>query len=127
LAEPSPEVWVQAAAPLPGGAARITFGDVAVAVFDLDGELVAFDDRCLHKGGSLSLGYVHDGSVTCAEHWWRYDLRTGERVGSPALCLRRYPVERHGDAIRVAIPKRPSGLSMRERLLLHARAWTGDR
>ncbi len=100
---------MRAAAPPPGSAARITCGDVAVAVFDVDGDLVAFDDRCLHKGGSLSRGYVRDGTVTCAEHWWRYNLRTGERVGSPRLCLRRYPLERDGDAIRVAIPKTPVG------------------
>ncbi|HYV02033.1 MAG TPA: Rieske 2Fe-2S domain-containing protein [Actinomycetota bacterium] len=127
MAEPPREVWVRAAAPPPGGAARISSGDVAVAVFDVDGQLVAFDDRCLHKSGSLSRGYLHDGTVTCAEHWWRYDLRTGERVGSPWLCLRRYHVERDGDAVRVAIPERPSGVSMRERLLTHAREWTADR
>lgn len=117
---------MRVAAPQPGSAARITSGDVAVAVFDVDGDLVALDDRCLHKGGSLSRGYVHGGTVTCAEHWWRYDLRSGERVGSPWLCLRRYRVERDGDAIRVAIPERPSRLSMRERLLAHAREWTAE-
>lgn len=118
---------MRGAAPPAGGAARIASGDTAVAVFDVDGELVALDDRCLHKGGSLSRGYLHQGSVTCAEHWWRYDLRTGERVGSPWLCLRRYPVERDGDAVRVAIPDRPPGLSMRQRLLEHAREWTAER
>ena len=105
----------------------MTSGEVAVAVFDVDGELVAYDDRCLHRGGSLSQGYVHEGTVTCPDHWWRYDLATGERVDAPWLCLRRYPVERDGDSIRVAVPAPTARLSVREQLLRHAREWTANR
>ncbi|CAN5362081.1 hypothetical protein BH20ACT24_BH20ACT24_21610 [soil metagenome] len=105
----------------------MTSGDVAVAVFDVEGELVALDDRCLHKGGSLSRGYVHDGTVTCPEHWWRYELSTGERIGAPWLRLRRYRVERDGDSIRVAVPAPKPSLSVREQLLGHAREWTAHR
>ena len=119
-------ISVRTAAPPPGGATRVTAGGVAVAVFDLGDELVAVDDRCLHQGGSLSRGFVRAGTVTCPEHWWRYDLRTGERVGAPHLCLRRYPVRRVGDEVVVQVPAAAAGppLSLRERLLQHAREWT---
>jgi nitrite reductase/ring-hydroxylating ferredoxin subunit len=121
-------ISVRAAAPPPGGATRVVAGDVAVAVFDLDGELVAVDDRCLHQGGSLSCGFVRAGTVTCPEHWWRYDLRTGQRVGAPYLRLRGYPVQRVGNEVVVEVPASAEGdggppLSLRERLLQHAREW----
>lgn len=115
---------------------RVTGGETAVAVFDVGGELVAIDDRCLHRGGSLSRGLVRDGTVTCPEHFWRYELTTGRRVGAPWLCLRRYRVERDGNGIRVAMPgattvsqmgraasASASESSMREMLLRHAREW----
>src|SRR5581483_837464 len=107
-------------------------------VFDVGGELVALDDRCLHKGGSLSRGLVRDGTVTCPEHFWRYELSTGRRVGAPWLCLRRYRVVREGEDIRVAMPppvqaaaptETPPGdagqsaSAMRQMLLRHAREW----
>jgi 3-phenylpropionate/trans-cinnamate dioxygenase ferredoxin subunit len=121
-----PTIWVRATTPPPGGATRVVSGDVAVAVFDAEGELVAFDDRCLHRGGSLSSGFVHGSTVTCPEHWWRYDLHTGERLGSPGLCLRRYPVVRDGDAVLVGLPPAPPVTSIREALLRHAREWERD-
>lgn len=101
---------------------------VAVAVFDLDGDLLALDDRCLHRGGSLSAGLVRAGVVTCPEHWWRYDLRTGERLGAPAVQLRRYPVERAGDdSILIGFPGPPAPTgSMRDRLLRNAREWNSE-
>jgi nitrite reductase (NADH) small subunit len=116
-------MWVQAAAPSPGGSSRVSSGERAVAVFDVDGELVAVDDRCLHRGGSLSQGLVRDGVVTCPEHWWRYELRTGRRLGQPRLCLQRYPVERDGAGVRVGFPAVAPSQTMRERLLQHAREW----
>ncbi len=115
---------MRAEAPPPGGSTRVLRGDLAVAVFDLDGELLALDDRCLHKGGSLSRGWVRDGVVTCPEHWWRYDLRSGGRLGAPELCLRRYPIERDGTDVVIALPDEPDRpRSLRERLLEHAREW----
>jgi nitrite reductase/ring-hydroxylating ferredoxin subunit len=121
-------ISVRIAAPPRGGATRVAAAGVAVAVFDLDGEIVAVDDRCLHQGGSLSDGFVRSGTVTCPAHWWRYDLRTGERVGAPHLRLRRYPVERVGDEVVVQVPASATGPigqppSVRERLLQHAREW----
>jgi nitrite reductase/ring-hydroxylating ferredoxin subunit len=118
---------VRASAPPAGGAVRVVAGGVAVAVFDLDGELQAVDDRCLHRGGSLSRGHVRDGVVMCPEHWWRYDLRSGERVGSSWLCLRRYPVERDGADVVVTVRTAPEPASIRERLLQHAREWEARR
>src|SRR5581483_7166368 len=52
----------------------------AVAVFVVNGELRAVDDRCLHTGGPLADGWVVDGCVVCPWHGWVYDLATGERV-----------------------------------------------
>ena len=45
---------------------------------------VAFDDRCPHRGASLSLGRVHEGTLECAYHGWRF-AADGRCVAVPAV------------------------------------------
>jgi phenylpropionate dioxygenase-like ring-hydroxylating dioxygenase large terminal subunit len=47
------------------------------------GEVKAWQDLCIHRGTRLSLGWVKDGSLTCAYHGWTYD-RDGRCVRIPA-------------------------------------------
>jgi nitrite reductase (NADH) small subunit/3-phenylpropionate/trans-cinnamate dioxygenase ferredoxin subunit len=111
----------------PGSALTAAAGDGEVAVFNVDGELMAVEAACLHKGGPLAEGHVTDGVVTCPRHWWRYDLRTGERLGAPELRLSCYPVRTVGDQVEVLVPGggRPVG-SLRERLLAAGRQWQAE-
>lgn len=104
----------------PGAATVVEAGGRIIAVFNVDGELVAFDGRCLHRGGPLAEGLVRDGIVTCPWHWWRYDLRTGERLGAPWLRLPRYPARVEGDHILVEVPPSEPPTSIREELLRRA-------
>ena len=107
----------------PGTAQVIEVGERRVAVFNVDGELHAVDDRCAHKGGSLAEGMVRDGIVTCPLHWWRYDLATGRRIASEAIVQATYAVGVADGEVTVDVPEeRPTG-SMRELLLRHAAEW----
>ena len=54
-----------------------------LALFYCDGEVFALDDRCIHKGSSLSKGHVFKGKVVCPGHQWAFDLRTGAVSQSP--------------------------------------------
>ena len=107
----------------PGAATVVQAGDRTVAVFNVDGDLIAVDGRCLHRGGPLAEGFVRDGVVTCPWHWWRYDLRTGERLGAPWLRLRRYRVRVETGEVVVEIPPPEAPVSIREALLRHAARW----
>lgn len=49
------------------------FGEDIVLWRGPDGRLVAFDDRCPHRGARLSLGRVVDGHLQCAYHGWCFD------------------------------------------------------
>lgn len=48
------------------------------------GRLHAFDDRCPHRGASLSMGRVADDHVECAYHGWRF-AAGGQCVHVPAV------------------------------------------
>jgi len=55
-----------------------------VAVFNLDGELFAIEDRCTHDGGELTGGEIEDGCIACPRHGARFDIRTGAVLSPPA-------------------------------------------
>ena len=60
------------------GSRTFQLEDLEIAVFKLtDGSMLAVENRCPHKGGSLSEGMVCGKIVHCPLHDWRIDLQTG--------------------------------------------------
>lgn len=66
-----------------------------VAIYLVDGDAYATDDRCTHGNSSLSEEGCLDGHVVeCGMHLGTFDVRTGEPLGPPCTrALRTYPVE----------------------------------
>lgn len=79
-----------------------------VAVFDLDGELFALANYCVHQGGPLCEGTVSgalttnddleleytrtDEIVSCPWHGWEFDIRTGEHLAQTGYTTPTYEV-----------------------------------
>ena len=77
------------------GARKIFTPFGPVAIFHLaDGEFLAVEDRCPHKGGPLSDGIVHGQSVTCPLHNWQIDLRSGLAQAPDEGCVKTIPLRR---------------------------------
>src|SRR5215831_17882827 len=49
-----------------------------LCVANVDGEIYAMDNICLHWGGPLGQGVIKEGKVVCPWHGWCYDPKTGE-------------------------------------------------
>ncbi len=68
---------------------------MSVAVFNVEGEFFALEDRCSHINVPISDGYVHKRElcVACPWHGAEFDLRTG-KVLTPPACenINAYPV-----------------------------------
>ena len=62
----------------------VDIDDVAIAVFNLDGEYFAIEDVCTHDFGTLTGGCVVDGRIMCPRHGAHFDIRTGEALTPPA-------------------------------------------
>lgn len=86
-----------------------------------ESEYVAMLDRCPHRDISLSGGIVKDGTLVCPGHFWRFDLRTGERTDQPAHRATVYPTRVVDGWVEAALPPVQPRLSMREWLLAQAR------
>jgi 3-phenylpropionate/trans-cinnamate dioxygenase ferredoxin subunit len=66
------------------GDATVVYGSVPIAVFNVDGELYAVDDKCTHQEASLADGWLEGCFVECPLHASQFDLRTGEPHALPA-------------------------------------------
>src|SRR4029453_14177417 len=68
----------------PGQAIAVTGGDKRLALFSVDGTVVAIDDTCTHRGGPLSEGELKDGIVTCPWHGAQFNVKDGQVLRPPA-------------------------------------------
>jgi len=101
---------VAAVAEIPPGRRKLVeVNGRAVVVFNLGGEFFALNNRCPHKGGSLSQGVTtsvvesaepgeyrtsRPGEIIrCPWHSWEFDIRTGQSWCDPGrVRARRYEV-----------------------------------
>ncbi len=68
--------------------------------------LFALQGTCSHEYFELDKGFLTDGSVTCALHLSRFDLRDGEPQDPPAeLPLASFPVSVEGEDIILELPE----------------------
>jgi nitrite reductase/ring-hydroxylating ferredoxin subunit len=68
-----------------GAALKVEAGDLALAVFNIDGVFFVTDDACTHGPGSLSEGYIEGDVVECNFHNGQFNIRTGEVVSPPCM------------------------------------------
>ncbi len=74
----------------------------AVVLVRTGEEVFAVGASCSHYGAPLAEGIVAEGSLRCPWHGARFDLKTGNAVGPPALSpVACFQVEREGSTVRV--------------------------
>jgi toluene monooxygenase system ferredoxin subunit len=68
-------------------------GGRRVLLVRVEGQVHAYEDRCLHVGVRLSEGKLNGTRLLCHAHYWEYDVTTGQGVNPSSVCLVRFPVE----------------------------------
>jgi len=85
------------------GMKEFAVNGTSVLVVHTGTELVAFQAMCPHEAVPLEQG-VHDGCVlTCLEHTWQFDLKTGAPIGDAEEGLKGYPLKTEGADLYVAL------------------------
>jgi 3-phenylpropionate/trans-cinnamate dioxygenase ferredoxin component len=89
------------------GAVQVEIDGSQVAVVrDSVGDIHAIDDTCSHANVSLAEGDVEGTTIECWLHGSRFDLRSGEPTGLPAVTpIAVYPVKIDGDEVFVSVMK----------------------
>lgn len=76
-----------------GSVKAVGVGGTVVAVYNVDGEFFATDNKCTHGQANLSDGLLEDDVIECALHGGAFNVRTGEVVYRPCVVpIRTYKV-----------------------------------
>lgn len=90
-----------------GRGESFTVEGLRIAIFKVDDEFFAIEDRCSHANVSLAGGYVHrrEKCVICPWHGAEFDLRTG-RVMAPPACedIQSYPAVVENGELSIELP-----------------------
>lgn len=70
-----------------------------VCVVNAGGEFFACQPNCPHEGIPLCAGVLDGTTLTCLEHLWQWDLRSGEPTGLAEEPLQMVDVEVDGDSL----------------------------
>lgn len=71
--------------------------DKRIVIGRTDSEIVAFDDYCTHRGGTLADGVMICGTVQCPWHGSQFNVKTGEVKAGPAKeSIKTYKIETGG-------------------------------
>lgn len=91
----------------PGEVKIVRAGELAIGVYNLDGEFFAIEDRCSHDDGPLAEGDFDpdEGVAICPRHGSRVDVRTGKALSLPAyLPVDTFEVVVEEGVIKVKVP-----------------------
>jgi nitrite reductase (NADH) small subunit len=83
----------QSELPPEGEAREFPCGDKMICVANVNGEITAMDNVCLHRGGPLGQGVIEGNKVVCPWHGWQFDPKTGEATHNPKARLAVYDLE----------------------------------
>jgi len=85
------------------GMKEFSVGGVNVLIVHTGDAYVAFQPLCPHEAIPLEQG-IHDGSaLTCLEHMWQFDIRTGAPLGEALEGLRSYPLREERGELYIAL------------------------
>jgi nitrite reductase/ring-hydroxylating ferredoxin subunit len=87
----------------PGTIREFQIDGKTFALANVEGNLFAVNNVCMHRGGPLGQGELVGQVVTCPWHGWRYDVTTGRVVTNPAVGVETYRVEVRGDDVFVDV------------------------
>ncbi|HEX8221040.1 MAG TPA: non-heme iron oxygenase ferredoxin subunit [Chloroflexia bacterium] len=97
-----PGVGLKAADVPPGSCGLVKLGSEEVAVFNVEGQFYATQNRCTHAGGPLCEGGLWGDIVQCPWHGSEFNVRTGEVVSGPARTpIKTYSVTVHDGVISI--------------------------
>lgn len=74
-----------------------------IAIANLDGDFVAFQNACTHRAGPLGEGILTGEVVECPFHAGQFNVRTGQVVAPPPTeQIKTYAVQVDGSDISVS-------------------------
>jgi nitrite reductase (NADH) small subunit len=88
----------------PESAIEVMVGDQPYAICHTGGAVRALSGVCIHRGGPLGQGQIHDGHVLCPYHLWAFECSTGRYDYDPSKRVATFEVRVEDGDILVQVP-----------------------
>jgi nitrite reductase/ring-hydroxylating ferredoxin subunit len=88
----------------PDSVMEVMVGEQPYAICNVGGSVHALSGVCIHRGGPLGQGHIHEGRVVCPYHLWEFDCRTGEYDFDAARRVPTYEVRVENGEILLQVP-----------------------
>lgn len=85
----------------PGSRKLLTVEGQRLALFNVEGQLYAIENRCPHRGGPIGAGGLCGTMLTCPWHGQQFDVSAGGSASTSDAGLRTYRVCVEGDVVLV--------------------------
>jgi nitrite reductase/ring-hydroxylating ferredoxin subunit len=74
------------------------------AICHVGGEVRALSGVCIHHGGPLGHGTIHNGNVVCPFHMWEFDCATGAYDYDASKRVPTFPVKVEDGEVWIEVP-----------------------
>ena len=78
--------------------------DQPIALFNIKGKILAWDNRCPHRGASLADGNISKDVIQCKLHLWEFDTHTECAIQNSKIMIKSYPVKLQDDIVYIDVP-----------------------
>ena len=68
----------------PGKMKKVKVDGKEIVIANIEGKYYAIGNKCTHRGGDLSKGFLSGKVVKCPRHGAKFDVTTGEVAAGPA-------------------------------------------
>ena len=87
----------------PGKRKVVLVNGTEIALFNINGEFYAINNRCPHAEFSLGAGLIYEDMVICPGHAWMFKLKTGESITKKSQPVKTYKVIIEGKDIKIKL------------------------
>jgi nitrite reductase/ring-hydroxylating ferredoxin subunit len=85
----------------------VRVGRLDIGLYRVEGRIYALENACPHAGYPLHEGDLEGSVITCPQHGWQFDVRTGFRPGdADGWPIPRFPVRVVDGEIWLDVPPR---------------------
>lgn len=88
----------------PSDVTPFVVNQIDIAIYDVNGEYFASDNKCTHGAARLSDGFLEGNQIECPLHQGRFDVCHGKALCAPLTTdLRIYPLKVEGNVLLIAL------------------------
>src|SRR2546423_12574746 len=88
----------------PDTVTEVLVGYEPYAICNVGGAVRALSGVCIHRGGPLGQGQIHEGRVVCPYHMWEFDCVTGEYDYDSTKRVATFEVQVEGEDVFLQVP-----------------------